>query len=255
MADDPFPGLVEVEIPDVDGRVHRFVEKCAVLDAGGRLSPDATYPVELHIACRPHHQDSRPGLEIDHACIDLTPWGVGDADQLVTVDRARLTWEKPAVYSDLSVAARQAVALVTFRQWRERVGLRHQILDALEEHLWAYATVTTDTFDAWLDADPLPRLPVKRRLPWSLTRAARSCGVDAVSLHGALIALTAITYDGLFGGIDSSTSLQRLQAVGEFTSRDGIPLADADRFVGSLWVDDDWGRPSIGMIDHWRHGS
>jgi hypothetical protein len=187
-----------------------------------------------------------------YPCVDLTPWGVGDDSQLFTVERARLTWGRPAEYSDLSVVARQAVALVTFRRWRQRVGMEHLGVDSLEHHLWSFMTVTPATFAAWYGADPLTRLRSSDPLPAAICLAAESCRVDLSGLRRALASLIAITYGGLFGALESSWSLDDLKTVGEFTSRDDVPLVAPADFVASLWVDDDWGHPSGSIVDHWR---
>lgn len=252
VADDPQPGLVEIEFPDVDAGAHRFVEKCSVVDADDRLGPFAMYPVDVQIACRPHHNDFRPAAMVSYPCVDLTPWGIAGDTELFTVERGRLNWCEPTEYSDLSVAARQAVALVTFRRWRARVGLEHRDLDALEEHLWAYAAITPATFDAWYEADPLTQLPSGDPLPEGISQAAESCGVDVTGLSRAVQSLIDITYGGLFGAIESSWSLRELLAVGEFTSPDGVSLVEPGAFAGSLWVDHDWGRPSSELVNQWR---
>jgi hypothetical protein len=49
--DEPFPGLVEVELTDREGRRWTFIDKCAVFDAEGVLTPSAPYPIELRLAC------------------------------------------------------------------------------------------------------------------------------------------------------------------------------------------------------------
>lgn len=61
-----------------------------------------------------------------------------------------------------------------------------------------------------------------------------------------------ITYGGLFGGIRSEWSLADLQAIDDITRRDGIPLQTADKYVDSLWVDGDWGRPPAEVVAEWR---
>lgn len=255
VADDPQPGLVEIAFTDADGRIHRFVEKCSVVDADNRLHRSAAFPVEVQVACRPHHQDFRPAVEVHYPCVDLTPWGVSHEGELFAVERGSLTWGEPADYSDLSVAARQAVGLVTFRRWRERVGLELSDLAALEEHLWAFSAVTPDTFNAWFEAHPLTRLGMSDPLPESLSRAAMHRGVNPARLRRAIDSLMAITYGGLFGGLESSWSLRDLQSLGEVTCRDGVPLVEPGGFAGSLWVDDDWGRPSAAVVNQWRSRS
>lgn len=251
VSDVPRPGVVEIEFPDADGRVRRLTEKSSVVDADGRLQPTSRYPLEVHIACRPHHQEFRPADGSSHPCVDLTPSGVCDASELFTVERSRLTWGPPAAYSDLSIAARQAVALVTFRRWRRRIGMGAAGLDALDGHLWVFATVHADTFNSWYQADPLTRLG-SDPLPDEISLAATSCGVSLPNLRQALESLIEITYGGLFGRVESSWSLRELQAVGQFTSRDGVSLVEPDGFIDSLWVDDAWGRPSTAQVARWR---
>jgi hypothetical protein len=50
-ADEPFPGLVEVELADADGQLWRFVDKPPIFDREGKLTPAASYPVEVDLAC------------------------------------------------------------------------------------------------------------------------------------------------------------------------------------------------------------
>ena len=49
--DEPFPGLVEVELTDREGRRWTFIDKCAVFDSQGLLTPTAPYPIDLRLAC------------------------------------------------------------------------------------------------------------------------------------------------------------------------------------------------------------
>ncbi|RKQ84878.1 hypothetical protein C8N24_6508 [Solirubrobacter pauli] len=252
LTDDPQPGLVEIQFDDVDGRAHRFVEKSAVIDSVGAVHPGADYPIAIGIACRPHDQRYRPDKDDPINSVDLSPWGVGDEGALYSVDREALAWAPPATYSDLSVVARQAVALVTFRRWRATVGLVAPELDALEQHLWRFATVVPETFDAWYEADGLMTLEPSDPLPARLRGAIESAGSDPGHVRSAIDALVEITYGGLFGGIQSGSSLEQLNTVVEFAARQGITPAPADPFIDSLWIDDDWGRPSATLVSQWR---
>lgn len=231
VADEPFPGLVEIELVDSHGRTHRFTEKCSVVDDGDRLRPDAAYPIEIALACRIRTDERFPR-------IDLTPWGIEEDTTTYAVEPSRLSWRKPAAYSDLSIAARQAVALVAFRRWSERAGVRPDGLDRLEEHLWCFSPMTPERFGAWYDEHPLATLDPQYG--------------DDRELSAALAALVQITYGGLFGGLDSLWSLRDLTSVGRFTSAGGVPLPAPDAFVDSLWADHAWGRPSPGLIRRWR---
>jgi hypothetical protein len=252
VADDPQPGLVQIEITDADGRVHRLEEKPAVVDADGRLQARSRYPVEVEIACQPRHQQYRPREERIVNVVDLSPWGVDDETVLYPVARSQLTWTTPAVYPDLSVRARQAVALVTFRRWRRAVGLGCVELVALEDHLWEFATVIPDAFDAWYQSHPLTQLNENDPLPRTIRDAVASRGIDQGGMRRAIKALIEITYGGLFGGIQSEWSLNELETVGQFTARYGIPLAPAENFVESLWIDNNWGKPEDHHVRHWR---
>ncbi len=250
IADDPQPGAVRIEFPDADGAVHRIEEKSAVIDRDDRLRPWTRYPVEVQIACRPREncyvqRDSLVNV------VDLSPWGIGDPDQTYTVERDLLSWVAPAAYTDLSVAARQAVALVTFRRWCWTASLRHEALADLEEHLWQYATVRPDTFMAWYGTRP--SLIDPDELPSSLRQVADLRGVTHDDLRGAIDHLGKITHGGLFGAIDSEASLKHLRGLGEITARYGVPLAPPGQFVGDLWIDRDWGRPGESLVDRWRN--
>jgi len=52
VADDPQPGIVECRLVDADGVEHVFIDKSAIFDDGDRLRSDASYPIELKLACR-----------------------------------------------------------------------------------------------------------------------------------------------------------------------------------------------------------
>lgn len=251
IADDPQPGLVQIEITDADGRVHRLEEKTAVVDAGELLSPHTDYPVEIQIACLPRHQEYRPSERMLNV-VDLSPWGVDDAAVLYPAQRDQLSWAAPTVYSDLSVCARQACALVTFGRWRESVGLTSDELTTLEDHLWQYATVTPETFNAWYQSHPLACLGQDEPLPAHLQDSVAASSARMADVRRAVDALTGITYGGLFSGIESHWSLNELEALGQITARYGVSLASADAFVQSLWIDHAWGRPDAELVSLWQ---
>lgn len=250
--DEPMPGLVQIEITDADGRSHRLVEKPAVVDAHGILHERAQYPIEVAVACNPRHQAYRSGEARTVNVVDLSPWGVDDPDVLYPVERDQLSWHGPAVYSDLSICARQAVALVTFRRWREVVGLDCGVLATLEDHLWEYASVTPETFGAWYESHPLVLRRSDDPLPAEVESSAAVCGLDQAEVRRAVDALTGITYGGLFGRVESEWSLTGLEDLAAVTGARGVGLAPPDRFLGSLWVDGDWGRPSTELVSRWR---
>jgi len=251
VADDPQPGLVQIEITDADGRVHRLEEKTAVIDEVGLLGPHADYPIGVQIACLPRHQ-YRPAEGRTLNVVDLSPWGVDDPTVLYPVQRDLLSWAEPALYSDLSVCARQAVALVTFRRWRESGGLDSDELATLEDHLWQFATLTPLTFNEWHEANAIVRLGEDEPLPADLQGLVAASSLGMADVRHAINALIEITYGGLFGRIESQWSLRELEALGKITARYGIPLATADVFVQSLWIDHDRGRPDAGLVGLWR---
>lgn len=248
----PQPGLVQIEIADADGGVHRLVEKSAVVDAAGLLHAHSQYPVEIQIACLPRYQEYRPGELGTVNVIDLSPWGVGDPATLYPVRRAQLSWAAPATHSDLSVCARQAVALVTFRAWRESVGLDREEFATLEDHLWRYATITPDMFGAWWESHPLVRLGPDEPLPAQIRDSAAARGIGQDDVRQAVHALIGITYGGLFGRIESQWSLGELETLGRITAKYGVLLASADSFTDSLWIDHDWGRADDELVSRWR---
>ncbi|WP_149205157.1 hypothetical protein [Actinotalea subterranea] len=250
--DEPMPGLVQIEITDADARVHRLVEKSAVVGANGVLHEGAEYPIDVEVACNPRHQAYRSGEARTVNVVDLSPWGVDDPDVLYPVERDQLSWDAPAVYSDLSICARQGVALVTFRRWREIVGLDCEELSTLEDHLWEFASVTPETFAAWYESHPLVRRGSDDPLPAEVESSAALHGLDQVELRQAVRALTVITYGGLFGRVESEWSLTGLQDLAAVTGARGVGLAPPDRFLGSLWVDGDWGHPSTELVGRWR---
>lgn len=52
VADDPQPGIVECRLVDADGVEHVFIDKSVIFDDEDRLRSDASYPIELKLACR-----------------------------------------------------------------------------------------------------------------------------------------------------------------------------------------------------------
>ncbi|MGN7701275.1 hypothetical protein [Cellulosimicrobium sp. 22601] len=254
LTDVPQPGLVEIQLDDVEGRTHRLVEKSAIVDSTGAVRRDGSFPITVDLACRPRTQ--YPGLDARGRVnvVDLSPWGIGDDDVVYAVGRENLTLARPAAYSDLSVRARQAAGLVTFRRWRASVGLTAPELDALEEHLWQYALVTPETFDEWHEADPLARLGSSEPLPVSLLRTLEASGIEPEELRSVIDSLIEITYGGLFGRLESRWSLSELATVVAFARRQGVAPAPADAFDDCLWIDDDWGRPTETIVGRWRAG-
>jgi len=47
----PFPGVVELQLTDAAGHEWTFIDKSAVFDQDGVLGPTARYPIDLKIAC------------------------------------------------------------------------------------------------------------------------------------------------------------------------------------------------------------
>jgi hypothetical protein len=77
--DEPFPGLVEVELADADGRRWTFVDKSAVFDRNNVLGPSSHYPVELKLACTiVERRDDRVVIST------AEPWGIETGEQQST---------------------------------------------------------------------------------------------------------------------------------------------------------------------------
>jgi hypothetical protein len=51
VSDEPFPGLIEVELRDGQGKLWRFIDKYPMFLPKGDLSSSSRYPVSLNIAC------------------------------------------------------------------------------------------------------------------------------------------------------------------------------------------------------------
>ena len=76
--DEPFPGVVEVELADADGRMWTFIDKAAVFDRDS-LSPAAQYPIELKLACTVvERHDDRVVIST------AKPWGIETVEQQST---------------------------------------------------------------------------------------------------------------------------------------------------------------------------
>lgn len=244
--------FVQVEVTDSDGHLHRFTEKAAAIDTSERLHAQASYPVPVQIPCRPVRQTTRYRDPESLNEVDPVSRTAGSAEAL-RVRREQLSWTAPAVYSDLSVAGRQAAALVTFRRWRATAGVSSPELEAnVEDHLWQFLTLTPSTFNAWHDSRTIDHGLGGQLEPETMRDIVAASGVREDHLEEALAALVSITYAGLFGGIESQSSLDELETVGRFTARHGVPLAPAHLFVDDLWIDSDWGRPDEALVARWR---
>lgn len=123
-------------------------------------------------------------------------------------------------------------------------------LDSLEDHLWEYLTVTSETFRSWYGRDPFTR-----RWPDSLKsrlrEAVTACHLGYPAVAEGIDALISIPYGGLFGGIESDWSLHDLNRVFALTSSQ-VRAPSADLFVHSLWIDKDWGRHDPALVARWR---
>ncbi|MCB0909152.1 MAG: hypothetical protein KDB63_18765 [Nocardioidaceae bacterium] len=248
LSEEPMPGLVAVEFSDASGLVHRLIDKSAVLATD--LSVETPLPTPTVLACNvrsTHHRQSDK-----FAVIDLEPWGLGESGTAYEVTRESLAWREPAAHSDLSARARQAVGLVTFRRWRTRTDLASSELDALEDHLWDWMTVGPEAFNDWYESSDMVTRGAGTPLPRPVNNAATSAGVSVREVTAAVDALIEITYGGLFGGIESMWSLSALGVLEHVTKRHGVELAEPGSFANSLWIDDDWGRPSSTDVLGWR---
>ena len=244
-------GRIQVEVVDAPGEVHRFRDKAAAVDADVPLGAHSPYPVPVEIPCRPVRQVLGPDKHERLNDVHLVPWTA--AGRGLCVRREQLSWAAPAVYSDLSVAARQAAALVTFRRWRVAVGLRCPELETwVEDHLWQFMTVVPSTFDAWYDSREIGPGVGGQLEPETMRQVAAVSGARQDDVEVAVAALARITLDGLFSGIESGASLRELETVGAFTTRYGVPLAPADLFIDDLWIDHDWGSPDETVVARWR---
>jgi hypothetical protein len=76
VSDEPQPGWVEIHLVDADGAVWSLFDKPPVFGADDRLTPDATYPVEVELDCEivSRQVDANgPDLVITST---RRPWGV-----------------------------------------------------------------------------------------------------------------------------------------------------------------------------------
>jgi hypothetical protein len=74
-ADEPIPGLVEVEFDDADGQLWRFVDKTPIFDREGKLTAAAWYPLAVDLACT---IVDRTGDRV--AISTAEPWGIESVD-------------------------------------------------------------------------------------------------------------------------------------------------------------------------------
>jgi hypothetical protein len=76
VSDEPFPGVVEIQLTDADGRDWSFVDKSPVFDQDGVLGPSAPYPIDVSIACTVMERGE------DRVVISTAePWGVESVER------------------------------------------------------------------------------------------------------------------------------------------------------------------------------
>ena len=74
-ADEPIPGLVEVEFDDAEGQLWRFIDKAPIFDREGKLTSTAAYPRAVDLACT---VIDRTGDRV--AVSTAEPWGIESVD-------------------------------------------------------------------------------------------------------------------------------------------------------------------------------
>lgn len=79
VADEPFPGIVEVEIIDASHRTWKFIDKAPIFDSGRILTSGATYPIDLDLACTVVGPPSNGGNE-QVVISTAAPWGLESED-------------------------------------------------------------------------------------------------------------------------------------------------------------------------------
>jgi hypothetical protein len=71
IADEPFPGLVEVVLVDATGQGWIFVDKSAMFDPNDVLRSTSSYPTELRLACTVVRRTAE-----DVTVSTAEPWGL-----------------------------------------------------------------------------------------------------------------------------------------------------------------------------------
>ncbi|CAM3104451.1 hypothetical protein [Stackebrandtia soli] len=91
IADEPFPGLIEVQFIDADGRTWSLVDKAAIFGAAEDLEPDSNYPAAVTVACVLRGADEQVGND-GGVTISTSPDGVTSPDgrDTFTVTRDRI---------------------------------------------------------------------------------------------------------------------------------------------------------------------
>jgi hypothetical protein len=80
VSDEPQPGWIEVQLTDADGTVWSFFDKPPIVDVHDRIRRDATYPLEVELACEiVSRQRDAKGREL-LTISTRHPWGVEAED-------------------------------------------------------------------------------------------------------------------------------------------------------------------------------
>lgn len=89
--DEPWPGVVEVQFTDAEGRRWSLFDKAPIFAATGELGPDTSYPVEVTVACAVAEDDGLAGDD-QVVTVSTSPHGVTapDGREEFTVRREQL---------------------------------------------------------------------------------------------------------------------------------------------------------------------
>jgi len=76
---DDFPGWVEVELIDRNGKRWTFIDKASIFDQHNVLSSSTAYPMDLRVACRVQ-QVVKDSADTMYVISTGEPWGVETVD-------------------------------------------------------------------------------------------------------------------------------------------------------------------------------
>jgi hypothetical protein len=129
---------------------------------------------------------------------------------------------------ELSLTAREAIALHCFEKYCEKRQLKCRLIDEAIEYLWRWPLIDgPDEFDPWeSNKTALINYGFGKSIPTELGKVLKDREVDEEEFKRILKALIGILWANFWGASDDEFSLNLLKTVIELTSLEKLPKID-----------------------------
>ncbi|MFT3883221.1 MAG: hypothetical protein QM703_26660 [Gemmatales bacterium] len=171
---------------------------------------------------------------------------------------------QPITLRQLSLTARQAVALLCLKRYCEKFGLHHQAIEAYFDDLWEYPLVDQNRWSEWHNHHPeLVETATQFDMGYELEEINWPDGfVEFLQKYGQkpeqflllIGSITEIVFGSFYSAVDEKGSWEQLCQTLKITETAGIVTPPPSAFIASLFVDNDgWGnRITKDQRDAWR---